>query len=142
MQLTLSFMEIISVVAALLTGAFAVLKLAGSQFIRSVGSKFANVEADMKKQASDLNASIDIKLNSITLTTKDRIELESTKIRLANEERHSAYLEKFSTKDELIAITMKHDKRMDDIFDSLRRIEDKVANNITREEFSSFKAKL
>ena len=129
-------------VGILLTGAFTILKLAGSQFIRSVGSKFAEIEADMKKQAGDLNSSIDVKLNSVMLTTKDRIELESTKIRLANEERHSAYLEKFSTKDDLTAIIMKHDKRMDDIFSSLHRIEDKVVNNVTREEFRAFKAEL
>lgn len=141
MTVILSFMEIVSIVAMLLAGAFTVLKLAGSQFIRSIGSKFAEIESDMKKQAGDLNSSMDSKFNGFMLSTRDRIELEATKIRLASEERHSAYLEKFSTKDDLIAISLKNDKRMDDIFDSLRRIEDKVANNITREEFNTFKAK-
>lgn len=137
MSITMSFMEILSTIGMLLAGGFAILKLAGSQFIKSIGAKFAEIEVDMKKQSDDLNASIDTKLNSVMLTTNDRIELESTKIRLANEERHSAYLEKFSTKDELLAMSVKHDKHMDDIFKLLLQINDKFDKTVSREEYNS-----
>jgi len=92
------------------------------------------------KPAQDLNAAIDVKLNSVMLTTKDRIELEATKIRLANEERHSSYLEKFSTKDELMTITLKHDKNMDDIFKLLRNIDSKFERTVSREECNGKRA--
>lgn len=139
MTVTLSFMELLSFTGMLLAGGFAILKLAGSHFIKSIASKFAEIEADMKRQADDLNTSLDGKLNSLALTTKDRIELESTKIRLANEEQHSAYLEKFSTKDEMIAMNLKHDKHMDDIFKLLLSIDDKFTKTVSRDEFNAAK---
>jgi hypothetical protein len=134
-------MEVLSVIGMLLAGSFGILKLAGSHFIKNIASKFAEIEADMKKQAVDLNLALDNKLNGMALTTKDKIEHESVKIRLANEERHSAYLEKFSTKDELLSMSAKHDKHMDDIFKLLRSIDNKVANSVTREEFNAAKDK-
>lgn len=140
MTVTLSFMEVVTLIGMLLAGVFTILKMSGSQFLKSIGSKFTEIDADMKKQSADLNKSIDDKFSSVMLSTQERIKLERMEIELVAEKRHSAYLEKFSTKDDLVTISVKHDKRMDEIFEMLRSIESKIANTVSREEFSNFKA--
>ena len=123
MQITLSLSEILTIVIFLLGGSFTLIKIAAFQFGKNITLKLATIDKDIAEQSKVLLE-----------TTTDKIRLHRAEVELANERRHSSYLEKFHTKDEADARAIKQDKTADDIFKMLHAINEKFDTTISERE--------
>lgn len=127
MHVDLTFMEIITAVAILIGAAWSMLKLTVSQFNKGLNVRFAAMDSAMKLRAD----AQDVKLAHIDLIAMRLQQLETDGLR-----QHAAYLEKFSTKDELKDSSARHDRTLEGIFNLLRSIDDKLSNKVDRTECS------
>lgn len=128
MHVEITFMEAISLIAMLMGGVWALLKYNAVQFSRGLDQRFTAMGAAMELRAKVQ----DEKLNHIDplLASLARIELDT-------ERRHSAYLEKFSTKDELNKHSERFEKTVNEMFTLLRAIDEKLGRKVDREDCKS-----
>jgi len=129
MQISLTFMETISLIALILGGVFALLKIAAYQFLKNISSRFTGMESG-----------INDKITVLTDSMSDKMKLHRAEIELATERRHSLYLEKFYTVDAANTASLKMDKVTSDIFALLHSIDDKFDRTVSREDCNSKRA--
>lgn len=119
MNFELTFIDAVGLVVLLIGGAWALLKSNASQFNKGLDMRFAAQDEKLKH--------IDILMLDIK-----RVELETAR-------RDSDYMGKFCTKDELRAINDRSERVSNQIFELLRRIDDKLDAKVNRDELSGCK---